>query len=203
MRLGIIGVAIDRLGVSGVTLRSNAHAVAAQDPPAMIEGLVGVAGSGNQHNQCGDGIAGHDFFLACCFNCFHAAGQSHRMYARWKLGRALEKIERGAGPGRGKKSSHDAKSFMAYTSALGLNKDAISRAQRIGTLPPRSRGPPAALDDFFPHGDRFQPVTSPCRFQEPAKATNAVVAAGRAQVHGEHRHRLICLPLCCIERHAA
>jgi hypothetical protein len=55
--------------------------------------------------------------------------------ARWKLGRALEKIERGAGPGRGKKSSHDAKSFMAYTSALGLNKDAISRAQRIGTLP--------------------------------------------------------------------
>jgi hypothetical protein len=60
-----------------------------------------------------------------------------RMRARWKLGQLLAIFERGTGPGRGKKVSHDAKSFMAYIKKVGLDKDTAVRAQRIGALPPK------------------------------------------------------------------
>jgi hypothetical protein len=55
--------------------------------------------------------------------------------SRWKLGRLLAKMARGAGPGRGKKISHPEKSFMRDLDRLGLNKDRAQEAQRIGTLP--------------------------------------------------------------------
>jgi N6-adenosine-specific RNA methylase IME4 len=58
-----------------------------------------------------------------------------RMYARWKLGQALAKVERGHGPGRGKKDQHDAESFKSYLKTLELEWTAAQRAQRIGTLP--------------------------------------------------------------------
>jgi len=61
------------------------------------------------------------------------------LLARWKLGQALAKIERKAGPGRGKKMSQDATSFRAQLAAWGIDKDAASRAQRIGTLPDAER----------------------------------------------------------------
>src|SRR5580700_1744246 len=60
---------------------------------------------------------------------------SCRMRVRWRLGQVLAKIERGAGPGRGKKNDHAGQSFMALLKRLGLpNTDAV-RAQRIGALP--------------------------------------------------------------------
>jgi N6-adenosine-specific RNA methylase IME4 len=58
-----------------------------------------------------------------------------RMRARWKLGRLLAEVERGAGPGRGKKVSHAGTSFRAYLDELKLNKNRAQEAQRIGTLP--------------------------------------------------------------------
>lgn len=62
-----------------------------------------------------------------------------RMLARWKLGRALKKIDRTGGPGRGKKNQHDADSFKAYLKTLELEWTAAQRAQRIGFLPEAER----------------------------------------------------------------
>jgi hypothetical protein len=62
-----------------------------------------------------------------------------RMFARWKLGRVLAKIERKGGPGRGKKMSHDATSFRALLTEWGIDKDGAVRAQRIGALPDKER----------------------------------------------------------------
>ena len=58
------------------------------------------------------------------------------MLARWKLGRALAKIERHQGA---KTLSHDATKFRDFLKSLGLDKDSASRAQRIGALPPDER----------------------------------------------------------------
>jgi hypothetical protein len=58
-----------------------------------------------------------------------------RMFARWKLGLLLAAMERGAGPGRGKKIQGKSESFMATLKAIGLPWDAAQEAQRIGTLP--------------------------------------------------------------------
>lgn len=58
-----------------------------------------------------------------------------RMTARWKLGQALSKVERGAGPGRGKKKASKVQSFLKYIKALGLGRNPATEAQRIGTLP--------------------------------------------------------------------
>ena len=51
-----------------------------------------------------------------------------RMRARWFLGQALAKVERGTGPGRGKKVSQSGTSFRDYLESLNLNKN---RAQDL------------------------------------------------------------------------
>ncbi len=58
-----------------------------------------------------------------------------RMWARWKLGAALAKMERGTGPGRGKKVLTDLTSFRAYIKKLGITPPTSMQAQRIATLP--------------------------------------------------------------------
>ena len=58
-----------------------------------------------------------------------------RMAARWKLGRALAQVERGAGPGRGKKVSGDQTSFRDLLRSIDLDKNVAMEAQRIGCLP--------------------------------------------------------------------
>jgi hypothetical protein len=59
-----------------------------------------------------------------------------RFMSRWKLGEALARIERAAGPGRGKKDSGAADSFLALLEKLGVAWDAATEAQRIACLPP-------------------------------------------------------------------
>ena len=51
--------------------------------------------------------------------------------ARWKLGRLLKGVERGHGPGRGKKVSHAETSFRAYLKELGLDKTRASEAEGL------------------------------------------------------------------------
>jgi N6-adenosine-specific RNA methylase IME4 len=58
-----------------------------------------------------------------------------RMEARWFLGKALAQIERGTGPGRGKKISGSEKSFLAVIREAGLDKNRAVDAQRLATLP--------------------------------------------------------------------
>jgi N6-adenosine-specific RNA methylase IME4 len=58
-----------------------------------------------------------------------------RMRARWKLGRLLALVERGAGPGRGQKMIQAGSSFSAFIESLGLPKTDALRAQRIGAMP--------------------------------------------------------------------
>ena len=53
------------------------------------------------------------------------------MEARTAAGR----VERGHGPGRGKKKDDDHPSFLAYLKQIKLDKQAAILAQRIGTLP--------------------------------------------------------------------
>lgn len=56
-----------------------------------------------------------------------------RMRARWRLGQLLSKMERGTGPGRGKKMSQSETSFRAYLKkTLKLDKARAQEAQRIG-----------------------------------------------------------------------
>jgi len=59
-----------------------------------------------------------------------------RMWARWKLGQALAGMERGKGPGRGKREKK-LSGFTSFLSDLGLTKPTAMAAQRIGTLPER------------------------------------------------------------------
>ncbi len=59
-----------------------------------------------------------------------------KMRARWKLGQLLAKMERGTGPGRGKKKGGVRPSFMDYIKKIGLANTAAKEAQRISTLPP-------------------------------------------------------------------
>ena len=54
--------------------------------------------------------------------------------ARWKLGRVLAKMERGHGPGRGKKKVPNDPSFIGFLKEIGLDKKAAIIAQRIGAL---------------------------------------------------------------------
>jgi hypothetical protein len=58
------------------------------------------------------------------------------MLARWKLGRVLKTLERGHGPGRGKKMSRTETSFRTYLKdVLHLDKSRAVEAQRIGAMP--------------------------------------------------------------------
>jgi N6-adenosine-specific RNA methylase IME4 len=58
-----------------------------------------------------------------------------RFEARWRLGQLLAKVERGTGPGRGKKVSQAATSFRAYLRDIGLQKDRANECERIGAIP--------------------------------------------------------------------
>jgi N6-adenosine-specific RNA methylase IME4 len=58
-----------------------------------------------------------------------------RMRARWKLGQLLSKLERGSGPGRGKKIPGPRQSFLEVLKRLALGKTCAQEAQRIGSLP--------------------------------------------------------------------
>jgi N6-adenosine-specific RNA methylase IME4 len=58
-----------------------------------------------------------------------------RMRARWRLGQLLAEIERGAGPGRGKKEGAPRPSFRSYIREIGLAETAAKEAQRIAALP--------------------------------------------------------------------
>jgi N6-adenosine-specific RNA methylase IME4 len=58
-----------------------------------------------------------------------------RMRARWKLGQLLAEIERGHGPGRGKKMLSSLTSFRDYLRQIKLTPPTALEAQRIGTLP--------------------------------------------------------------------
>jgi len=55
--------------------------------------------------------------------------------ARWKLGKLLAQVEKGTGPGRGKKISRSEKSLMARYKEWALDKTRASEAQRIGAMP--------------------------------------------------------------------
>jgi hypothetical protein len=55
-----------------------------------------------------------------------------RMLARWKLGRALAKMERATAPGKGKMALNSLTSFLDN---IGLTKPTTLSAQRIGALP--------------------------------------------------------------------
>jgi hypothetical protein len=55
--------------------------------------------------------------------------------ARWRLGEARAPMERGAGPGRGKKDLPTGKSFMGLLERLRLVPRAAQEAQRIACLP--------------------------------------------------------------------
>jgi hypothetical protein len=71
------------------------------------------------------------------------------MLARWKLGKALAAIERGTGPGRGKKAGAERPSFRAYLRDVlnGQLKDtAAKEAMRIGALPDGERARSAIIN---------------------------------------------------------
>lgn len=58
-----------------------------------------------------------------------------RMWARWRLGQLLDKVERKGGPGRGKKNADDRPSFKAQLKQWSLDRHIAEAAQRISTLP--------------------------------------------------------------------
>lgn len=80
-----------------------------------------------------------------------------KIRARWKLGRLLREIERGAGPGRGKKVSVGLTSFRDLLRQIGLDRQTALESQRIGTMPEpkleqslaRYRG----TEDFITYGE--------------------------------------------------
>lgn len=77
-----------------------------------------------------------------------------RMLARWKLGRALDKIERDThGPGRGKKALSGLTGFLDQ---LGMTKPTALAAQRIGTLPEKELK--SAFAEWKERGELLQPV---------------------------------------------
>ena len=57
------------------------------------------------------------------------------MPARPMEARAMAEVERGAGPGRGKKVSAELTSFRQFIEQLGLDRQTALEAQRIGKMP--------------------------------------------------------------------
>jgi N6-adenosine-specific RNA methylase IME4 len=55
-----------------------------------------------------------------------------RMWARWKLGQLLAKVDRATAPGKGKMALGSLTSFLQK---IGLSKPVALEAQRIGTMP--------------------------------------------------------------------
>jgi hypothetical protein len=82
-----------------------------------------------------------------------------RMRARWKLGRALADVDRGHGPGRGKKMLSASTSFRAFLNSLNPKLDVRTalEAQRIGALPENELEKAFAAwhqrDDFLTYAD--------------------------------------------------
>lgn len=75
-----------------------------------------------------------------------------RMTARWKLGTLLARVERKAGPGRGKKVLTSLTSFRALLKKLELTTPIAMEAQRIGAMPEkelRAELKKAAAEDYF------------------------------------------------------
>lgn len=58
-----------------------------------------------------------------------------RFLARWRLGEALAPMERGAGPGRGKKDVSMETSFRALLKEIRVARKAALQAQRVACLP--------------------------------------------------------------------
>lgn len=58
-----------------------------------------------------------------------------RFLNRWRLGEALRKVTRGAGPGRGKKVAANGNLFSAIRKQLGLAHDAATDVQRLACMP--------------------------------------------------------------------
>ena len=58
-----------------------------------------------------------------------------RMWAFWKLGRLLAKVERGHGPGRGKKIPTPSESFLGFLKEIKLAWDGARERQRVGEMP--------------------------------------------------------------------
>ena len=82
-----------------------------------------------------------------------------KVWARWKLGRALAKVERGSGPGRGKKKDEAQPSFAAFINAIGLDK-----ARAIAPVAHRgSRRPPGLFRRSTLIRVSFRPV---CLFEK-------------------------------------
>jgi hypothetical protein len=97
------------------------------------------------------------------------------MRARWKLGRALAKEERGPPGPAGKDTSRPATYFKDLLAKIGLQKDRAQEAQRIGTLP----GPTEPLG--FPRRRSFRlsrPLVRFCLVRLPGCGVAANVPAG-------------------------
>jgi N6-adenosine-specific RNA methylase IME4 len=58
-----------------------------------------------------------------------------RFMARWRLGEALAPMERGTGPGRGKKDVSALTSFRALLAEIRVDPDSAMNAQRVACLP--------------------------------------------------------------------
>jgi N6-adenosine-specific RNA methylase IME4 len=113
-----------------------------------------------------------------------------RMRARWKLGRALKKIERRQGARTDNTSEHDVPTFRAYLKGIGLIPEQAKRAQRIGALPPKE------LDKVLVEGRRRDPPSllafidlmfwaRPYWHQEKRKDTHRRIVRAAATVHDE------------------
>lgn len=92
--------------------------------------LKGRPAKGGQNTQL---IAEPRAFFATQFG---ASDKYVRLVARWHLGERLAKIERGHGPGRGKKGAANAVSFLAVCQRIKLDTSDATDAQRIACLPP-------------------------------------------------------------------
>jgi N6-adenosine-specific RNA methylase IME4 len=101
------------------------------------------------------------------------------MTARWKLGRALEKVERGK-PGPKVASAGLTQSFRAFLAELQLDRQTALEAQRIGKLPPPEL---RKIFSFYHKNDDFVTFTDlivkarPYWYQASRKTKHQIIAA--------------------------
>jgi len=92
-----------------------------------------------------------------------------RMWARWKLGRALDKVERGKrGP---KEEGVSSPSLTKLLKALDLSKQTALEAHRIGTLPEKE--PNATHGPLLPPSWRTVSPRFRCRGVAETRVGNA------------------------------
>ena len=110
-----------------------------------------------------------------------------RMFARWKLGRLLTEVDRGAGPGRGKEGGRRP-SFKEYIKTIGLAETAAKEAQRIGTLPEleleKAFSAAHKQDDFLTYTDLIKHAR-PYWYKASRQKRHAVIVANAAAVAGD------------------